>query len=105
MVKSFSALMIVACVVAQGPPPRRGETREQQHSQTHTSSPPTGSNQQGTEDSSFFVKEIPAPKTQQEATQEAKDRAEKSANDRKLVEFTKWLVIATLILAAVGLLQ
>jgi hypothetical protein len=41
------------------------------------------------------VRQLPAPKTDEESTEEAKDRAEKAANDRKLVEFTGSLVNAT----------
>ncbi len=105
MTKTILALVIVVSVVSQVPSPRRGETRQPQQSQTGSAKRPTASNQRGTEESPLFIKEIPTQKTQQEVTEEAKDRAEKAANDRKLVEFTKWLVIATLILSGVGLFQ
>ena len=47
----------------------------------------------------------PNPQTQAESTQEAQERQEKATNDRKLVEFTKWLVVATAVLAAIAFLQ
>jgi hypothetical protein len=52
----------------------------------------------GTQDAPLFIKEVPTPKTKEESAADAKDRKEKSANDRKLVEFTG-------ILALVGALQ
>jgi hypothetical protein len=53
----------------------------------------------------MFVKQLPPDKTQAETDQEAQDRAQKATTDGRLVYFTKWLVIATLILGAVGTLQ
>lgn len=43
--------------------------------------------------------------TKEEPTQAAKDREDKAANDRKLVEFTRNLVTATYVLGAIAVLQ
>jgi hypothetical protein len=80
MVKIILALVIVASVISQTP--RRGEIRQPQQTQSSSAKHPTAPNQQGTEESPIFIKEIPTPKTQQDATQEAKDRADKSANEK-----------------------
>jgi hypothetical protein len=107
----FVAITIVAFITpvshipAQNRVPSGSETRKPRQAKPDGTSKPTEPDRQGTRESPVFVKEIPTPKTPDESTQEARDRAEKSANDKKLVEFTGWLVVATLILAAVGLFQ
>ncbi len=85
--------------------PHRAVVSQTQQDQAQSAKQQPTPNQRGTEESPLFIREIPTPKTKEDAAQESKDRAEKTANDRKLVEFTRWLVIATLILGAVGLLQ
>jgi hypothetical protein len=85
--------------------PSRGQTGKSRQAEAESTKRPDALNQQGTEASPFFIKLIPTPKTLAEAAQDAKDREEKTANDRKLVEFTRKLVIATGILAAIGFLQ
>jgi hypothetical protein len=42
----------------------------------------------GTQESPFFFKVIPTPKTQEETEQETKDRDKKTSNDRNLVYLT-----------------
>jgi hypothetical protein len=59
---------------------------------------PPAQEQRGTKDSPLFIKQIPTPKTEEESAQDAQERKEKTANDRKLVQFTG-------ILALVGFLQ
>jgi hypothetical protein len=58
----------------------------------------TQTDQRGTSGTPFVVKINPTPKTDEEATQDKKDREEKTANDRNLVTLTG-------ILAVVGALQ
>jgi len=102
------ALLIVALLVqssSQPPSPRRGEARQPQQSQSGSAKKPSSADQRGTEKSPLVIKQVPTPKTDAEAAQEAKDREEKTANERELVRFTGWLVVATLILAVVGLFQ
>jgi hypothetical protein len=97
--------MFVIGTRSQSPTPSAREIRKTQKEQSFGSQQPTGRDQLGTEKTPFVVKLLPAPKTQEEVAQETKDRADKTANDKKLVEFTRDLVAATLVLAAIGLLQ
>jgi hypothetical protein len=93
-----SLLIILALAVAgiarsQTPPPRQPH-----QTKSSSSKNPPAQDQRGTKESPFFIKEIPTPKTEEESTQDAKERAEKSANDKKVADFTA-------ILALVGVLQ
>ncbi|HLX00425.1 MAG TPA: hypothetical protein VKR82_17435 [Candidatus Acidoferrales bacterium] len=72
-----------------------GQAKQRQSASTRQQ---PNSSQQGTDNTPLVVKVVPTPKTQEQATQEANDRNEKSANDRHLVD-------ATLVLAAIGILQ
>jgi len=89
----FPALLFAAMAWSQTPSPRQSR-------QTKTSNPknPSAQDRRGTEESPLFIKEIPTTKTDDESAQDAKERAEKSANDRKVANFTE-------ILALVGALQ
>jgi hypothetical protein len=102
------ALLIVALLVqplSQPLSPRRGEARQPQQTQSRSAKQPASADQRGTEKFPLVIKQVPTPKTDAEAAQEAKDRKEKTANERELVRFTGWLVVATLILAVVGFFQ
>jgi hypothetical protein len=90
--------LLLVFVFSQNPVPSREKTGDPQQKKSQSTKQPTSSDQRGTEQAPFIVKTIPAPKTQDESAQDAKERGEKSANDRKLVEFTG-------ILALVGFLQ
>src|SRR6266566_3435977 len=98
MLKVISPLLLLVAVASQAPSARRGETRQPQEAKSNSAKKPSAQDQRGTENSPLFIKEIPTPKTEEESAQDAKDRTEKSSNDRKLVEFTG-------ILALVGFLQ
>jgi hypothetical protein len=103
-----AAFMILCAFFAQSqnPIPSRGEThRPRQAFSGNTKQQSVSPDQRGTVNSPLFVRVIPTPKTEKETTQEIEDREEKRANDRKLVDFTRGLVIATVILGLVGLLQ
>jgi len=100
--------LVTLCVISaqsQNPIPTKREAGNPKHSQASNAKQPAADNQRGTEESPFFIKRIPTPSTQEEAARTAEERKEKAANDRKLVEFTRRLVIATAILAAIGFLQ
>jgi hypothetical protein len=99
----FTLFLIIATL--QNPSPSRAIVSQNQQHNTRNAQQKTADDQRGTEDSPFVVKVLPTPKTQEEETQEAQDRAEKASNDRKLVAFTGKLVIATYILAAIALFQ
>jgi hypothetical protein len=98
---SLSCLSVTSKLLA----PSRGMNSQTQQHQSNSTKKPTNSNQQGTENTPLIVRVVPTPKTQEETAQETKDRAEKSANDRKLVNFSGALVNATYVLAAIGVLQ
>src|SRR5437879_2220010 len=98
-------LIFILAIVLQNPSPSGRIVSQNQQSQAQRSQQPAQPNQRGTEQSPIFVKEVPTPKTEKESAQEAKDREDKTANDRKLVDFTRDLVIVTAILGAIGLVQ
>jgi len=90
---------------SQQPPPSEGKSGRPQQSQSQSAQQQPADNQRGTEQAPLVVKVLPAPKTNEETAQEAKDRSEKAANDRELVIYSRDLDILTAILIAVGLLQ
>jgi hypothetical protein len=90
---------------AQNSPPGQKETSGGGQKQSRGSRQPASPDRRGTEDAPFVVRSLPTPKTQEEAAEEAKERDEKTANDRKLVQFTRQLVVATGVLGAIGFLQ
>jgi hypothetical protein len=89
-------------VHSQEPSPRAGEAAKPQQQESTSTQGQAATNQRGTENEPLIVKVLPTPKTQDEATQEAKDRNEKAANDRELVRYTRILDIITSILAVVS---
>jgi hypothetical protein len=97
---SILALLSFLISASHDPPPS-----QKQQQQSTTSPHPPKTDQRGTEKTPLVVKINSPTKTQEEAAHEAEDRNEKSANDRKLVDFTGYLVIATAVLAAIGFLQ
>ena len=101
-------LLIVALLVqspSQRPSPGLGEGGQPQQTQSNSANQPANPDQRGTEKLPLVIKQVPTPKTNVEAAEEAKDREEKAANDRKLVEFTGRLVLATAVLAIIGFFQ
>lgn len=100
---SVSTLTLIAAVFWQfASPSQTVEVQPQRPTSTHQRVVP---NQQGNDNAPLVVRVVPAPKTKEETIEDANDRAEKLANDRKLIEFTHALVIATYTLGAIGLLQ
>lgn len=100
-------LALAGSVPARSEGPTRGSRKAGQPQQTHpdSSKRQARTHQRGTEQAPLIIKAVQFPKAQAEAAQENQERQQKAANDRKLVEFTGWLVIATLLLAAIALLQ
>jgi len=104
------SLLIIFALLAvyswsQNPFPPRGVVSQAKQDQSYALQQQGMRDQRGTEAAPLIVKQIPIPKTNVESAEEAKDRAEKVANDRKLVEFTGSLVNATWVLGAIGILQ
>jgi hypothetical protein len=99
------ALLLAAYSWSQNLSQRQGVVSQAKQDQSRGTQQPVAQDQRGTEAVPLVIKQLPAPKTNDESAQEAKDRAEKAANDRKLVEFTGSLVTATWVLGAIGILQ
>ena len=77
----------------QPPSPGAGENRELQQTQAQTRGQKAETDQRGTEASPLIVKVHPTPKSQQEAEQDARDRAEKAANDKAARETNRYLIL------------
>lgn len=93
------ALSLAAALLqSQNPPPGARKVGQPQQQYAQTSQQRTSEDKRGTEQSPLVVKIAPPTKTATEADQETKDRNEKAANDRHLVDLTG-------VLAFVGFLQ
>jgi hypothetical protein len=99
------AFTLATLAHSQQPAPGTGKSGQGQQGHPGRTEQQGTNDQRGTDSTPLMVKVIPTPKTQAESAQEAEDRQQKSANDRKLVDFTGYLVVATAILAAIGFLQ
>src|ERR1035437_7045722 len=95
----------IAFAQSQQPSPSVGEVRQPDQSQTNTAQQPSATDQRGTEKMPLIVKTFPAPKTEEETARETKEREDKAALDRKLVDFNGDLVIASAVLAIIGFFQ
>jgi hypothetical protein len=108
MVRYFLILAVLAVAMSawsQGPSPSGGEVSQQKQSHPQTANQQSHADQRGTESAPLVVKILPTPNTQEESTNEAKDRAQESAEEGRLVELTGDLVVATCFLAGTGILQ
>jgi hypothetical protein len=90
------SVFLFACL--QDPTPAPTKTSKPKQAQSAGSQQPANSDQRGTEQSPFVVKTLEPTKSQREAEQEAKDRQQKTTNDR-------WVVILTGVLALIALGQ
>jgi hypothetical protein len=100
--------LLAVCAISiqsQNPIPSRLEVSQPKQKQSTATQQPPSYDQRGTEASPLVIKPLPTPKTQEETAQEAKERKEKSANDRNLVKFTFYLVFVTGMLAIIGFFQ
>src|SRR5579864_424480 len=87
------------------PTPSAGGSGQPQQSETKKSQQSPAADQRETDNYPLIVKVLPSPKTKEEADQAAKDRLEKSANDREVVTYSRILDVLTAILAFIGCLQ
>jgi hypothetical protein len=83
--------------LSQQLPPIKGKSGQPQQ--------PSAIDQRGTQQSPIVVKVLPTPKTNEEATQEAKERNEKEALDRRIKDATGNIAYFNKILAAIAVLQ
>jgi hypothetical protein len=95
----------IGYVQSQQPSPGENESSRPQQSQAQSTQKQATPDQRGTQQAPLVVKVLPSPKTDEETDQEAKDRNEKSANDRELIRYSRDLDILTAVLIAVGVLQ
>jgi hypothetical protein len=102
---TISMTLAAAYLLSQSPSPSRGIVSQIPQSRSQSTQQPVKTNQQGTEQNPLVIKQLPTQKSDEESAQEAKDRNDKAANDRKLVEFTGRLVTTTFVLGAIGILQ
>jgi hypothetical protein len=75
-------LIFIVLFSLQTSTPTPGKTGQPEKQQASSGQKPANPDQRGTEHSPLVVKSIPSPKTQEETDQEAKDRNQKTANDR-----------------------
>lgn len=85
-------LLLLVFAISQAPTPVPSEVSKPEQQSTGSQHAPVP-DQRGTDQSPLVVRTLPAPKTQEESTREAKDRDEKTANDRHVVELTGLLVL------------
>jgi hypothetical protein len=101
MLRCLSILVLLTFLVSvksqERIPSGGGISKKQEHEATPAPQP-TNNEQRGTEQAPLIVKVVPAAENEAETAQDAADREEKSANDRRLV-------IGTFVLGAVGILQ
>ncbi len=95
---AFVLIAVLLFAPLQNPTPTPRKTGQPQQNQSRATQSPPAADQRGTEQSPLVVKTIPAPKTQSESEQEAKEhRAELATN--------WWLMIFTGLLAAIAFMQ
>lgn len=98
----------IAFAQSQRPAPGRGEAAQPREPEPRTPQQPAAPvvpDQRGTPDSPLIVKVIPTPKSDEERAEEAQQRSERGALERKLLELTNDLAAYALALfAATGIL-
>ena len=97
LVAALFLLFAATVAFSQQPPPAKGKSGQPQQ--------PSATDQRGTQQAPFVVKVLPTPKTNEEAAQEAKERNEKEALDRRITDATDNIAYFSKILAAVAVLQ
>ena len=104
---AFIVLLIGGIQFAQSDQPAPTPTVEAQPIQPKTKSDPKqpDSYQRGTEQAPVIVKILDAPKTDAQTAQDAQDREDHAANDRRLSDLTNEIAIFTGFLVIVGFLQ
>jgi hypothetical protein len=89
--------------ISQPQSPSERETREPGQPEAREGNQPTVTDQRGTENSPLIVQIRPTAKTQAEAEQDARDRDQKAANDRNVLEINRNLVVIGFLQLAVFL--
>jgi hypothetical protein len=111
---AFWLLLGAVCAAySQQPPPSGSEANQQQQSKPTSSQEQSPDNQQDskrppiivTGGSRVIIDIAPALQADADSTDSSRDRNDKAANDRKLVEYSRDLDILTAILAAIGTVQ
>jgi hypothetical protein len=106
-VPTFAVVLAVLLAMSgdsrsQEPPPSGGEPSSPQQSQTSPSQQTSEPDHRGTEQAPLIVRSL---KSQEEASQDAKDRQDKAANDRINLSFTALVAVATFLqLCALGVI-
>jgi hypothetical protein len=97
LVAALFLLFAATVAFSQQPPPAKGKSGQPQQ--------PSMTDQRGTQQTPLVVKVLPIPKTNEEEAQEAKERNEKEALDRRITDATDNIAYFNKILAAVAVLQ
>ena len=85
-------VLAMLLIFLKQPIPSAGKADTPKQQKAASTQQASSASQRGTEQSPLVVKTIPLPRTQEESAQEAKDRGEKSRNDRHIVRLTGLLV-------------
>jgi hypothetical protein len=97
LVAALFLLFAATVAFSQQPSPAKGKSGQPQQ--------PSMTDQRGTQQTPFVVKVLPIPKTNEEEAQEAKERNEKEALDRRITDATDNIAYFNKILVAVAVLQ
>jgi hypothetical protein len=89
----FPSLVILILVASQVPAPTPSEVGKQEQHQFRASQQQTDSDKRGTEQAPMVVKISPPIQTSEETARDAKEREDKSANDRHVVYLTAALAL------------
>jgi hypothetical protein len=93
------ALAFMPPAYSQEQSPGGGISAQQEQPQSSAPQKSPASNEQATSQPPFIVNVVPAPKTEEERAEEARERKEKAELDTRLVDFTAGLFYATLAVA------
>ncbi|SRR6266496_1808502 len=91
--RSLTLVALSLFLVSQHPIPTPAEVKEPEQQQSSTTQKSAANDQQGTEQLPLVVKILPSMKTQAEADQDAKDREDKTANERRSLYLTGFLAL------------
>jgi hypothetical protein len=101
-----------AFAYSQPPAPTPSKTGNQNQTQSKDVEQQPAQDLRGTDQSPFFVKVVPSPKTPEETSQEKCDRDQNAANEQAaretngdIARFNRWLVIVGSVQAAIFVLQ
>jgi hypothetical protein len=100
-------LLFASCCAAlsQRPSPTERKTAQPEQQQPKAPQQPAATDERGTEQSPLIIKQLPTPKTQEEAEQARNEREAKAANDQEVIEFDRRLVTIGWLQLAVFVMQ